>query len=160
MFFLTLKFQSTIKYRGILTKFDISTQDKITAAQGTDEYVEYNEYNDTDIVNIDNVNFYCSNIDIDDELNLDFNSLLVIKDLTLHTNDVIYNPEDKVEFANAKYPANLNRLEYNGTDISKIIGIDKYNLVIAGDVLKNRNNIGSSIEISSTSDIINLFLPV
>ena len=151
------KFESTIKYRGILTKFDISTQDKITAVQGTDEYVEYNEYNDTDITNIDNVNFYCSNIDIDDELNLDFNSLLVIKDLTLHTNDVIYNPEDKVEFANAKYPANLNRLEYDGTDVSKIIGIDKYNLVIAGDVLKNRNNIGSSIEIASISDIINLF---
>lgn len=149
------KFESTIKHRGILTKFDISTQAEIP--QSGDNTVMYNDYNSTDIDKIENVNFYSSSIDTDDNLDLDFNALILMKNVVLHTNDTVYSPNEKVEFANGKFPANLNRPEYSGTDINFTIGLDKFNLVIAGDVLKNRSNIGSAIEIKVTDTLKTLF---
>ena len=149
------KFEPTIKHRGILTKFDISTQAEI--AQVGENTVMYNDYNSTDIDKIENVNFYSSSIDTDDNLDLDFNALILMKNVVLHTNDAVYTPNAKVEFANGKFPANLNRAEYSGTDINFTIGLDKFNLVIAGDVLKNRSNIGSAIEIKVTDTLKTLF---
>ncbi len=149
------KFEPTIKHRGILTKFDISTQSEI--AQVGENTVMYNDYNSTDIDKIENVNFYSSSIDIDDNLDLDFNALILMKNVVLHTNDAVYTPNEKVEFANGKFPANLNRAEYSGTDINFTIGLDKFNLVVAGDVLKNRSNIGSAIEIKVTDTLKTLF---
>ena len=149
------KFEPTIKHRGILTKFDISTQAEI--AQAGENTVMYNDYNSTDIDKIENVNFYSSSIDTDDNLDLDFNALILMKNVVLHTNDTVYSPNEKVEFANGKFPANLNRAEYSGTDINIAIGLDKFNLVIAGDVLKNRSNIGSAIEIKVTDELKTLF---
>lgn len=149
------KFEPTIKHRGILTKFDISTQSEI--AQAGENTVMYNDYNSTDIDKIENVNFYSSSIDTDDNLDLDFNALILMKNVVLHTNDTVYSPNEKVEFANGKFPANLNRAEYSGTDINFTIGLDKFNLVIAGDVLKNRSNIGSAIEIKVTDTLKTLF---
>ena len=149
------KFEPTIKHRGILTKFDISTQSEI--AQAGENTVMYNDYNSTDIDKIENVNFYSSSIDTDDNLDLDFNALILMKNVVLHTNDTVYTPNEKVEFANGKFPANLNRAEYSGTDINFTIGLDKFNLVVAGDVLKNRSNIGSAIEIKVTDTLKTLF---
>lgn len=149
------KFEPTIKHRGILTKFDISTQTAI--AKNGDDTVMYNNYNSSDISKLENVNFYSSSIDIDDNLDLDFNALILIKNLTLHTNDTVYSPNDKIEFANAKFPANLNRAEYAGANMYSIVGLDKFNLVVAGDILKNRSNIGSAIEIKAVDRLKTLF---
>ena len=149
------KFEPTIKYRGLLTKFDISTQTEIPAT--SDNEVDYNEYNATDITKIESVNFYSSNLDIDDNLDLDFNLLYLITDVTLHTNNTVYPQNSKIEFANAKFPASLNRAEYNGTPVNELIPLEKYDLVVAGDILKNHSNIGTSIEIKNNDRIQSAF---
>ena len=149
------KFEPTIKYRGLLTKFDISTQTEIPAT--SDNEVDYNEYNATDITKIESVNFYSSNLDIDDNLDLDFNLLYLIANVTLHTNNTVYTENAKIEFANAKFPASLNRAEYNGTPANTLIPLEKYDLIVAGDVLKNHSNIGTSIEIKNNDKLQSAF---
>ncbi len=145
------KFEKTIKCRGILTKRDASNQTAVAADSGNE--VPYKKYNGIAQNSIETVHFYSSNIDIDDNIDLDFNAVYIIKRLILKTNGVTYNTIDNsnVEISNSKYPANLNKPEigYVGTTYNDIYAIDKAYISFAGDALKDKRNLGTSIEIPS-----------
>lgn len=149
------KFESTIKFKGILTKKDISSQSELESTD--DNIIPYNNYNETNIDKLDVVHFYSSNLDINDALELDVNTLHIIKSATLYNGLINYPSETAVEFANGRYPANLNKPEYQGTIINETYPLDKYSLSIAGDVLKDKKNLGTSLEIKVTDDIKSLF---
>lgn len=151
------KFEPTIKFRGLITKKDISNQDEIIA---TDDKIEvnYNNYNSSDINDLDVLHFYSSNLDINDNLELDFNTIHFIKQITLYDGLVAYQDNQKIEFANARFPANLNKPEYGGSFINSYKPIDKYSLSIAGDSLKDKKNLGTSLEIKVTDEIKSLFM--
>jgi len=149
------KFEPTIKFRGILTKKDISNQEEIKASNENE--VDYNDYNKTSIDNIDVVHFYSSNLDINDSLELDFNTIHIVKQLGLYDGIPAYQDNEKIEFANARFPANLNKPEYGGTFINELISIDKYAISIAGDSLKDKKNLGTSLEIKINDGIKSIF---
>ena len=150
------KFEPTIKSRGILTKRDASNVNAV-AADAANE-VPYNKYNNLDIHKLETIHFYSSSLDINDNIDLDFNSVFIIKQLNLHTNDLAYNivGNSKVEIANAKFPANLNKPEIGLGPYNSIYAVDKASISIAGDALKDKRNLGTSIEIS-VNDIYNIF---
>ena len=149
------KFEPTIKFRGILTKKDISNQEEIEASNENE--VDYNDYNKTSINNIDVVHFYSSNLDINDSLELDFNTVHIVKQLGLYDGIPAYQDNEKIEFANARFPANLNKPEYGGTFINELISIDKYAISIAGDSLKDKKNLGTSLEIKINDGLKSIF---
>lgn len=141
------KFEPIKKSIGIITKRDASSQESVTADD--ENQVKYDNYNSLDIDNIDTVHFYSSNLDIDDNIDLDFNALHILKQLTLQSNDAEYPTNSGIEIANARFPANLNMPEIGGNIINNIYAIDKVYLSIAGDALKDKRNLGTSIEIQS-----------
>lgn len=149
------KFEPTIKFRGILTKKDISNQEEIKASNENE--VDYNDYNKTSIDNIDVVHFYSSNLDINDSLELDFNTVHIVKQLGLYDGIPAYQDNEKIEFSNARFPANLNKPEYGGTFINELISIDKYSISIAGDSLKDKKNLGTSLEIKINDGLKSIF---
>lgn len=149
------KFEPTIKFRGLITKKDISNQEEIIAAN--DNEVNYNNYNSSDISDLDVLHFYSSNLDINDNLELDFNTIHFIKEISLYDGLVAYQDNQKIEFANARFPANLNKPEYGGSFINSYKPVDKYSLSIAGDSLKDKKNLGTSLEIKVTDEIESLF---
>ena len=149
------KFESTIKFKGLLTKKDISSQAELESTD--DNIIPYNNYNETSIDKLDVIHFYSSNLDINDALELDVNTLHIVKSATLYNGLINYPSETAVEFANGRYPANLNKPEYQGTIIDTTYPLDKYSLSIAGDVLKDKKNLGTSLEIKVTDDIKSLF---
>ena len=103
------KFEPTIKFKGLLTKRDISSQQELQAVG--DYVIPYNNYNETSIEKLDVVHFYSSNLDINDALELDVNTLHIIKSATLYNGLINYPSVVNVEFANGRYPANLNKPE-------------------------------------------------
>lgn len=149
------KFESTIKFKGLLTKKDISSQSELESSG--DNIIPYNNYNETNIEKLDVVHFYSSNLDINEALELDVNTLHIIKSATLYNGLTNYPSATAVEFANGRYPANLNKPEYQGTIVNVSYPLDKYSLSIAGDVLKDKKNLGTSLEIKITDDIKSLF---
>ena len=149
------KFEPTIKFRGLLSKKDISIQEELDA--DNENQVPYNNYNKTDIQKLDYIHFYSSNLDINEQLELDFNVLQVIKTMSLYESSASYEDNEQIEFANAKFPANLNKPEYSGSFINSFCSINKYSLSIAGDSLKDKTNLGTSLEITLTDKIKNLF---
>ena len=148
------KFEPTIKLRGIVTKRDASQQ---TSIVGSGNEIDYNKYNSLDIHKIDSIHFYSSDLDNDDNVDLDFNAIYILKSITLQANGAAYTSNSKVEFANAKYPANLNMPEIGGSTYNAIYGVDKATLSIAGDALKDKRNLGTSIELA-VNDISGLFV--
>ena len=149
------KFEPTIKYRGILTKKDISDQTELEAADNNQ--VDYNNYNKTDVDKLDILHFYSSNLDIDDTLELDFDAIHIIKYATLYESLPAYTGNSKIEYANARFPANLNKPEYGGTFVNQLCAIDKYSISIAGDALKDKKNLGTSLEIKITDGLKTFF---
>ena len=141
------KFEPTKKSIGIVTKRDASSQESLTADD--ENQVKYDNYNSLDINNIDTVHFYSSNLDIDDNIDLDFNTLHIIKELSLQSNGAAYPVNTGIEIANARFPANLNMPEIGGYMINSFYTVDKVYLSIAGDALKDKRNLGTSIEIES-----------
>lgn len=141
------KFEPIKKSIGIITKRDASSQELLTADD--DNQVKYDNYNSLDINDIDTVHFYSSNLDIDDNIDLDFNTLHVIKELNLQSNGATYPLNAAIEIANARFPANLNMPEIGGYMINSLYPVDKVYLSIAGDALKDKRNLGTSIEIQS-----------
>lgn len=89
---------------------------------------------------------------------MDANILHIIKNATLYNGIINYLAVTAVEYANGHYLANLIKPEYQGTIIDRSYFLDKYSLSIAWDVLKDKRNLGTSIEIKLTDEIKSLFM--
>ena len=149
------KFEKTHKIKGIITKRDISNENKV--AGDSDNKVEYDKYNGLDVDNLDVVHFYSSNLDINDNIDLDFNAVSLTRLVTLANNDCAYAKNSRIEFANAKFPSNLNKPESADSSYMVTFAVDKYSLSVAGDALKNKTNLGTSIELGVTNNIKTIF---
>lgn len=112
--------------------------------------VEYKNYNKVNPEDVSIVNFYTSNLDIDDNIELDVNFLYLTKKDFLKYNSASYGFKSDREYINARFPANLNAIEQNGTSIKTLFNINNVGLAIANDYNKNKEDVGTSIQFPST----------
>ena len=82
--------------------------------KNTITYKNYNKVNSSDIRT---VNFYTSNLDIDDNVLLDINYLYVSKRNCVKYNIPRYGWKEDTDFINARFPANLNAIEQTGINV-------------------------------------------
>ena len=179
------KFESTIKYKGLLTLFDASQQDSLDIAPLTDELlindahiqygntsyisgtvahqyeincITYKNYNKVNANDVNIVNFYTSNLDIDDNIELDVNYLFVTKKNCLKYNYASYGPKNDKEYVNGKFPANLNTIEQNGSSVNKLFSISNVVLAVANDYNKNKEDVGTSIQFPANNELAQLLV--
>lgn len=151
------KFEPITKFRGILTKKDVSTQTEISENGNEVAYVNHNL---TPITDLNSVQFYSSNLDINDNLNLELNAIHVIKKLSLFDSQASYYNNPKIDFANAEFPSNLNKPEISASNeiINGLYSIDKFSLSLANDVFKDKLDAGTSLDIELTDELKSLFV--
>ena len=105
------KFEKQNKVDGILTKFDVFNQNS--------EGALYKKYNDENGDEIDNVNFYSSELDIADDLELDYNILRISNTIHLnHSVSTLVHKVEKIDLS-SNYPIN-----YNDTELPYELRID------------------------------------
>ncbi len=178
------KFESTIKYKGFLTIFDASEQEELgKVPPGNESYpntdaaiiyssddfyegtirdlyekntITYKNYNKVNSSDIRTVNFYTSNLDIDDNVLLDINYLYVSKKNCVKYNIPRYGWKEDIDFINARFPANLNAIEQTGINVKKLFKIDNISLAIANDYSKNKEDVGTSLQFNANADLASI----
>jgi len=148
------KFEKQNKVDGILTKFDVFNQDSI----GT----QYKKYNDENEDTLEYVNFYSSQLDIADNLDLDYNLLRISNTAILnHSNSTQSYNVDKIDLS-TKYPINYNNVEFpenlqiDGSDYTinphVYCLIDSFEYKKGGTITDGKFGIGTSLSIKLASD--------
>lgn len=148
------KFEKQNKVDGILTKFDVFNQDSI----GT----QYKKYNNENEDTLDYVNFYSSQLDIADNLDLDYNLLRISNTAVLnHSNSTQSYNVDKIDLS-TKYPINYNNVEFpenlqiDGSDYTinphVYCLIDNFEYKKGGTITDGKFGIGTSLNIKLASD--------
>ena len=118
------------KATGVLTKYDIGDSE-------SGDLIKYNELSSQD------VNFYCSEIDIDETFISKFNVLKLESKITLdNSSDSLL---DGAVFDNM---INLNTVQKAYKTVDIYINLKDTNIKLGGDIKKDRNGLGSCISIN------------
>ena len=179
------KFESTVKYKGLLTIFDASKQEELGLTPAASELVladahisygspgyyagsperqytintvTYKNYNKVNVADVNIVNFYTSNLDINDSVELDVNYLFVTKKNCIKYNYASYGYKDDKEYVNGKFPANLNAIEQTGDSVNKLFDINNVTLAIANEYSKNKEDVGTSIQFPANTELATILV--
>lgn len=150
------KFESIKKVTGILSKMDIFQQLSIFDGD-VPKYKRYNEIEDTAL---QNVKFYSSDLDINDEPNLDYNCIRVepTHSILLDDESYLYTSKNK-DILLYKYPINYNKVEApikNEDTNFHFYSISNIQLDSANKVIDNKFGVGTSLTIK-TEDLNKIF---
>lgn len=141
---------------------DDNTESHIIKGSEYDQYkincVTYKNYNKVNPEDVNLVNFYTSNLDIDDNIELDINYLFLTKKDCLKYNYPSYGFKEDPDYINAKFPANLNAIEQNGTDVNKLFNVNNVSLAIANDYVKNKEDVGTSIQFPANEELAQILI--
>ena len=152
------KFEHTKKITGILTIYDIFEQASCGGVDpgGIRHYKNYNIRPGTYIPS-----FYSSRLDIDDELDLDYNFIFLDYNYKIEDdNSSPYYTSGNKEILSGQYPTNYNKIEVL-KDIEpdafnkKYFVISDYSLNKANNILDGRYGVGTALNIKFSTDEIN-----
>ena len=153
------KFESTSKILGVATKADI-----FTYPSDDEDINKYINHNNLENSNLEAITFYSSKLDIADALDFGVNVIRLEYPYTIFgtRSTKEYDGQSKHLFV-GKYPINLNKVEYSTIPLSGnnkddyaselvyahyiYLPIDKIRLNIAGDILYNRDGVGTCLTV-------------
>ena len=152
------KFESQNKITGVLSKFDIFEQEDIA-----DKYKKYNNESNQNIIN---ANFYSDRLNIDDNLNLNYDFIKQELGFQIESdNSSDTYTVDKIDILSGKYPINYNKVEtpLNTTRYIPIrfrcTPINDIQLNKGGNISNGKFGLGTSLSIKlSTNQVKTLFL--
>ena len=129
------KFQETAKVTGLLTKYDFNDTD----------YENNSELKSYNLENATKMNFYSSDFDVLDSVNLNYNKIRIEKTNVFKASE----KKDIFEDAIVKNINNLNVIESEEaiTTTVKTYPIEDYKIKVASDVIKNRFGLGTVLEL-------------
>lgn len=129
------KFQETAKVTGLLTKYDFNDVD----------YKNNSELKSYNLENATKMNFYSSDFDVLDSVNLNYNKIRIEK-----TN--VFKASEKKDIFEDSIIKNINNLNVVESEEAiattvKTYPIEDYKIKVASDVIKNRSGLGTVLEL-------------